>query len=233
MTLVLVVLGWGLAALLALALVGARRRIELAARAEHELRGPLTAIAVGLEALGREPGAGRATLDALDAQLDRVRVGLADLEAARRGRRAGCVASPVALEPLVRAAGRAFGALAARRGGGVEIDWRAGAATVRADRGRVSQALSNLLANAVEHGGGNVRVRALSARGAVRIEVSDSGRGWQEARRPSDRRAKRSDGRERGLAIAARAVEDSGGSLSIRSGEGGSTVALELPLAEA
>lgn len=232
MSAALAVCGWSLAAVLALALVEARRRIELGAKAEHELRGPLAAILLGVESLAPGAAARAPTLAALEVQLERVQTGLADLQAARRGRRSAAGSAPVALEPLVRAAGLGLRAGPPLRGRGVEVDWRAGAATVMADRGRVSQALGNLVDNAAEHGGGHVRLRAVRAARAVRIEVSDSGPGFPALARSFVRWRRRSDGRGRGLRIAARAVEDSGGSLSIQSSEGGATVAVELPLAE-
>lgn len=220
MTALLAVLGWALAAAAAVALVRTLRRLELAARAEHELRGPLAAIALGLRALQREGGGSPAeAVAAIEAQLERVRIALADLEAARHGRRAPAVTAPVVLEPLVRATGAGYAPLARRGGGRLEVDWRAGAATVRADRGRLSQVLGNLLANAVEHGGAHIRLRGVALDDRVRIEVNDSDAAFD-------------DGRGRGLAIAARAVEDAGGSLSIEGGERGATVAFDLPLAE-
>ena len=219
--------GWPAALVVIVLLARARRRLELVAQAEHELRGPLAAIALGVEALGRGREAGRqraATSASLEAQLDRVRAGLADLGAARRGRRADRSPEAVALEPAVRAASGGFGLLAARAGGTVRIDWRAGAAIVSTDRCRLAQALGNVLANAVEHGGGDVRLRGLPVAGGVRIEIEDRGPGFH-ARAPAE-------GRGRGLAIAARAVEDAGGALSVSTRERGATVALELPLAE-
>ena len=95
---------------------------------------------------------------------------------------------------------------------------------VRADRGRLAQALGNLLANAVEHGGGHVRLRGVAVDGGVRVEVEDRGPGF-DARLPAG-------GRGRGLSIATRAVEDAGGSMSVASRERGVTVAFELPLSE-
>ena len=56
---------------------------------------------------------------------------------------------------------------------------------VRADRLRIAQALANLVANAVEHGGGEVRVRARAVDGRARIEVTDGGPGLPAPRRRS------------------------------------------------
>lgn len=185
--------GWPVALVVSVLLARVRRRLELVARAEHELRGPLTVIALGVEALGRERDAGQqraATSASLEAQLDRARAEIGESGA----------------------------------GGTVRVDWRVGAATVRTDRGRLAQALGNVLANAVEHGGGDVRLRGLPVAGGVRIEIEDRGPGFH-ARASAD-------GRGRGLAIAARAIEDAGGALSVSTRERGATVALELPLAE-
>ena len=77
----------------------------------------------------------------------------------------------------------------------MRLRWDAGPAVVRADRGRLAQAFSNLLANAVEHGTG-------------RVEVRGSRAGVAGARRDVQRRGSR---RGRGLGIAARAVEEAGG----------------------
>ena len=53
----------------------------------------------------------------------------------------------------------------------------AGGAAVRGDRARLAQACENLLANAIEHGGGTVELRARADAGRVRIEVRDDGPG--------------------------------------------------------
>ena len=60
-------------------------RSEQIARAEHELRGAATALALVCEALRRDPAASHHAA-VIDAQLDRLRGGLSDL-AAGRGRR--------------------------------------------------------------------------------------------------------------------------------------------------
>ena len=200
--------GWLLAAALILACLRLRRRLELVATAEHELRGPVTTIGLATAALSREPGGARRAL-ALECELERMRIGLEDLAAARSGRRAPSRPVALSLERVLR------GAAAGRRAAGrpMRFRWDAGPVVVRADRRRLAQAFSNLLANAVEHGSGKVEVHGTRAGERVRVEVRDEGP------------------RGRGLGIAGRAVEEAGGVLEIERGEHGTTVAVELPTA--
>jgi signal transduction histidine kinase len=189
---VIVVLG------LARRVVADHQRMQLIAEAEHELRGPLQALAL--------------TADAhLEPDLDRARIALADLSAARSGRRAGADAEPVRLDRLVWRAATASDLAARRAGGGVHLDWAAGPVTVHANRGRLAQALGNLLANAIEHGGGQIRVSGRRTKRGIRIEVRDSGRGH-------------------GLTIAAKAVRESGGTVTAAKAGSGTAVAIELPM---
>jgi signal transduction histidine kinase len=220
----LAILGW--AACLAAALVVARlrRRLELVARAEHELRGPLTAFALGLDAARGTP-AGRRLAVVLEAELARARAGLADLEAARRGKRAASVVEPVRADRLLRSSAAAWD----RAGGGrrVRVRSSAGGAIVRADRSRLAQALGNVMANAVEHGEGDVSVVASRDFGRLRIEVTNAtrpgGRGGGDGGGPGRERG-------RGLDIAAEAAEDAGGHLSTAVGPRRATAILDLPL---
>jgi signal transduction histidine kinase len=197
MTATLIVL---LIAVLGLArrVVADHQRMRLIAEAEHELRGPLQVIALGADAN-------------LQPELERARIALADLSAARSGRRADGGTERVRLDRLVWRAATASDLVARRAGGGVHLDWSAGPVTVMANRGRLAQALGNLLANAVEHGGGQVRVTGRRTKRGIRVEVRDSGRGH-------------------GLTIAAKAVRDSGGRLSVAKADTGTAVAIELPL---
>src|SRR4051794_41808229 len=113
MSAVVALSGWGVALGL---LAVMRRRLELVARAEHELRGPVTVLGLAAERLGPREAA------ALDVELHRLRSGLADLAAARRGRRASARPAHVGLETAAR------GALALGvRGRRAVVDWRAGA----------------------------------------------------------------------------------------------------------
>ena len=197
MTAVIVVL---LIALIALGrrVVADAARLRLVAEAEHELRNPLQVLAL---AAGPE----------LTPELERARIALADLAAARAGRRADPDLETVRLDRLVWRAATASDLAARRVGGGVHLDWSAGPIAVRANRGRISQALTNLLANAVEHGGGQVCVVGRRTRDGVRIEVRDSGRGH-------------------GLTVAAKAVRDAGGELTAGRAGAGTAVAFELPV---
>jgi signal transduction histidine kinase len=227
----LVGVGWLIAALLGLGCLELRRRLELVARAEHELRGPLTAVVLGIEALvagAHRPGPPRSsTVDraaALEAEVGRLRLSLADLQAARRGRRATRRCGAVSLEEAVRASTASWEGPARRAGRQLALDWRAGSVTLHADRDRVSQVLGNVLANALEHGEGPVRVRGRTTPSGVRVEVADEGPGFAATPRPA-RRA----GRGRGLAVAQQAAREAGGDLRVESDERGATVALELP----
>jgi signal transduction histidine kinase len=187
-----------------------RRRLWLVARAEHELRGPLTAIALGLEATAwMDP-----RLQGLLEEVARARAGLVDLEAARTGRAREPRADVVRLDRVVWRAVTGWDLTARRAGGGVHLDWAAGPVSVRADRGRLAQTFGNLLANAVEHGGGKVRVTGRRTGRGVLIEIRDSGRGH-------------------GFGIASHAVREAGGTLKAGRAGAGTAVAVELPIADA
>ena len=186
---------------LAVVVLRLRRRLELVARAEHELRGPLTAFSLGLDA-ARGSAAGRRLALVLDAELARARAGLADLAAARRGRRAAAEPSLLEVDGLMRSSAAAWGA---------KVRAGAGPALVRADRSRVASVLGNVLSNAAEHGAGEVSVEARRLPDRVRIEVTNAVRG-------------------RGLDIAAAAAADAGGTLATEVGIRRAKATLDLPL---
>jgi signal transduction histidine kinase len=197
-----------------------RRRLELVARAEHELRGPATALALACERMRRDPAAARHA-EVLDAQLERLRAGLADLGAARQGRRPTLrPVSHVELAPFVRAALEPWRA-ALRR---CSLDWGAGPATALTDRGRLAQAVGNLLANSAEHGTGELHLRARRIPGGVRLEFRN--RNQRLVRKPV---AGDGAARGNGLAIASQAARDLGGRLLVDVQEAGTVAVLELP----
>jgi signal transduction histidine kinase len=212
------VAGWLAAAALAAVAVRLRRRLALVADVEHELRGPLTAIELGM---GRLPG-GAGLRDVLASELARARAALDDLTAVRSGRRAGAAVPslPVPLQALVASCARSWSP--PDRTCAVLVDWRAGPATIQADPGRVSQALGNLVSNAVEHGTGPVRIRVWRIGEAVRIEVLNRPRLAAVS-------GPREGARGRGLRIAARAARDAGGTLSVAGRPGRVAAVLDLP----
>jgi signal transduction histidine kinase len=214
--------GWIAAAALALVVVRLRRRLELVARAEHELRGPLTAFSLALDA-ARGTVAGRRLAMVLDAELARARAGLADLSAARRGQRAAPVREPVRVDLLLRSSAAAWEPAAARLGGRrVRVRSTAGLAVVAGDRSRIAQALGNVMANAVEHGAGDVSVVARREADRLRIEVTNATLSGETVAPGPDR--------GRGLDIAADAAADTGGTLTTAVGRRRAVAVLDLPL---
>jgi signal transduction histidine kinase len=171
---------------------------------------------------GPAPGRGRGEgAAAVDLELRRAALALDDLAGGARGRRREAVdvgrliadASP---------AWRALGVLTVEPSGG----------RVVGDPLRLAQACANLVANAIEHGGGRAHVRAYTAGGHVRVEVSDDGPGLP-APVPAlvaAARGRRSH-RGHGLAIAAAIARSHGGRLTSAPCARGARMVLELPAA--
>ncbi len=95
---------------------------------------------------------------------------------------------------------------------------------------RLAQACANLVANAAEHGGGQVRIRVRAGGEHVRIEVSDDGPGLPQPVAALTASARgRSGRRGHGLAVAAAIAEHHGGRLSAAPARTGARILLELP----
>jgi signal transduction histidine kinase len=171
---------------------------ELVARAEHELRGAAAALALACEALRRDPAAGEQAA-VIDAQLDRLRAGLEDLEAARGGGAIREDSERVELAALTRAAAKPWA---------TSFEWEGGPAPANLDRRRFAKALGNVLANAAKHGSGDVRVTGRAHEGGIRLQVRNRGRG---------------------LTIASEAAEELGGSLSFEIVDDTAVATLDLP----
>jgi signal transduction histidine kinase len=195
---------FAVAAALALRVIALRRRLDLVARAEHEIRGPTAALLLAVERMRREP-AGRRHARALELQLARLRAALADLSAARRGRLATDRPARLAMDRLLTGAAGA-----------------APAPAVEADPGRVAQALGNVLDNAAEHGEGPVSLEARRLGRALQVVVSNAA----PDAAPTPRRR-----RGRGLRIARDAARRAGGRLEVVRDGDRVSARLELPLA--
>ncbi len=230
MSSVVAVLAWALGAS-ALHLRG-RRQLALAARAGHEVRGPLCTARLALDGLERS-----ARVEAIGLELQRAALALDDLS----GRRRETVAL-VDVGRLLTDASHAWRALAEAHGATLEVE--PGTARVRGDRLRLAQACGNLVANAVEHGCARdddavagrrgaprvVQVRSSAVAGRVLVEVRDFGPGLP-APLPvlvAAARGRRSP-RGHGLAIAAAVAERHGGRLASFPVERGARLVLDLP----
>ncbi len=219
--------GWIVAfATAALARVRLTARAEAVADACHELRGPLTSARLGLDLAARVGGLSSDQVRALELELERATLALEDFrgESHRRNEFVDV------RELLVRSVEAWRPAAAA----GLHFQWRGDRAWVIGDRLRLAQATGNLLANAIEHGGGRVEVVARFRDGVVRIEVLDDGRGLPapvaELIGRRGRAGKRvPHGRGRGLSIVSGIAAAHGGRLSAAPAAGGARVVLTLP----
>jgi signal transduction histidine kinase len=195
----------------------ARRRAALNG-ALHELRRPLQTLALAPPSEGRPSGPGptELALAALD-----------DLDREINGSPRSLARRPVACRALVESAVERWRGPAAQARRSLELRWRAGAALVMADPYRVAQALDNLLANAIEHGGLRVWIETAISGGSVRISVSNAA-----PRAPDSGRRRRRPGRGHGLRMVAAIAADHGGRFAVRRSGATWAATLELPLAE-
>jgi signal transduction histidine kinase len=232
LTLAQVAAGWPLAA--SLAALGARgvyagRRRSALNECLHELRRPLQALALAGPAAGRPESVEsclRMAAQALE-RLDREINGEADEVAA----------APVGLESLARSALARQRARAELAGGSLEIRWRAAGATVVGDRRRLAQALDNLIANAIEHGGSSVVVEGRREGEELLLAVVDSGgrEGGTSRRRGSAGLISRLRGRRRhghGLRLVRRIAGEHGGEFRLNRSERRTEAVLRLPLSQ-
>lgn len=231
------IVSWLLVAALGAFLFRAHLRLVLVARASHELRGPLTAVHLGLHGLSGEP----ARLAAIELELRRAGLALEDLAAARRGGHGRTGAERVDLAALVAEYEPAWHALVTAHGRTLRVEppvvvlpFATGGgdmsepAAVLADPLRLAQACANLVTNAAEHGHGEVRVRVRATSDTVAIDVSDAGPGLPAPLAVMTAAARLRHGRRgHGLAIAASIASHHGGRLTAD----GACLSIELPAA--
>jgi signal transduction histidine kinase len=225
-----VVAGWPLTATLALVLGAERfragRRRSALNRAMHELRRPLQALAL------TAPPA----LPAGPAPLDLAIAALEDLDREINGGPGGEIGwRPVSARELAGAAVGRWRARASMSGGSIQLRWEAGETVVLADAARLSQALDNLILNALEHGGPEIRVEGRAGAGRLRLVVADDGVAARPPRPDSPGAViARLTGRRRrgrGLEVVRETVSAHGGRFMLRRSEGSSSAVLDLPLA--
>jgi signal transduction histidine kinase len=232
----------GAGATLAAAVRDGRRRTVLNERL-HELRRPLQALALMAPRRGM-PGA--PVWD--DGPVEMAAAALAALEREINGEPADGPTAVVALRPLLEAARRRWRRQAAMSGARLALRWDADEAAVEGNRLELAAALDNLIANALEHGGGSIELAADLAGDRICLAVIDSGSGagrrarerdatlkGRAARRRRDSRPfRRLTGRARhghGLRLVRRTAARHGGTFALHKGERGTSAVLELPLA--
>jgi signal transduction histidine kinase len=211
-----------LAALLGAVLLEARRArrdlCERAARVAHEVRQPLSAAQLALHGAARRGEVAPTLVAALELELRRAARALEDAGAAQP--------DDVDLHALLSCQVRTWRDVATAHGASLVLEAGPGTLVVHADAVRLAQATGNVVANAIEHGGGHIVVSTRRVGDRVRVEVADGGPGLpasvaEIARRPRAGRGNRG----RGLAIASTVLAHCGGRLAALP----SGVAIDLP----
>lgn len=203
---------------------------EAAVRAGHELRGPLTAARLGVQLGARTGEISSARLRAIDVELGRATAALEDLDVLKGHARPERARTEVDICRLLEESAEAAWASALAHGTRIECKWLGRSAAAWGVRDRLGQAIGNLIANAIEHGSGVVRVRGQLDDSMIRIEVADEGPGLPLPVAELARRARRGNGSHgRGLAISATVAADHGGRLAAAPSIRGARLVLELP----
>jgi signal transduction histidine kinase len=213
---------------------------EMARQISHEIKNPLTPMKLSISLVERARREGSPDFDAIlkrsvetiDRQVESLRRIASDFRAfagAPVRRR-----EPVSVKSLLEQAASLYTATAADRR--ITIARDAGGEEVTGDPEELVRAVVNLLDNAVQAApeGSDIRLQARSVDGVVRISVHDDGPGV-----PPDVRSKlftpyfstRTQGTGLGLAIVRRIAEDHGGRAFLDESEPGTTMVVELPLA--
>jgi signal transduction histidine kinase len=209
--------------------------------AGHELRTPITIIQGHLDLLASGAAQKEDVLPIVTDELDRMSRLVEDLLLLAKARRPNFLY--LRHEDLDELTEELFGKASPI----ADRDWRlerVGVGRILVDRQRITQAVMNLLRNAVEHTNPGDRIALGSAigDGIARVWVSDSGPGVPAAERDRiferfarghDADARRKEGAGLGLAIATAVAEAHGGRITLESREGeGATFAIVIPLGE-
>ncbi|MDX6583275.1 MAG: hypothetical protein QOI10_2459 [Solirubrobacterales bacterium] len=210
--------------------------------ASHELRTPLALHRIELELALLHADGEEELRDAIGSateEIDRLIQLAEDLLVVARSEngKVEIAAAPFPVEDVLAAMTTRFAARAERAGTTVSYERPPDGRMVEADRSRVEQALTNMVENALRHGGGPVHLRAQQNGDLVEFHVTDEGPGIPDdfIDRAFERFSRADMGRERGgtglgLAIVDSIARAHGGAAHVRNRpEGGVDVWIELP----
>jgi signal transduction histidine kinase len=193
---------------------------ERAARVAHEVRGPLSAAHLALHGAARRGEIGPLLVAALELELRRAALALEDPSAA--------CPQDVDLHALLSVQLRTWRDVAEVHDKTLTLEAGPGTALVHADALRLVQALSNVIANAIEHGGEQIVIRTARIGERIRVEVTDGGSGLPASVAELARRPRAGRGvRGRGLAITRAVLAHCGGRIFALPTAPG--VAIDLP----
>ncbi|MGB0872191.1 MAG: ATP-binding protein [Solirubrobacterales bacterium] len=234
----------GSIAVVAVVLAARRRRSELA-RELHELRGALTGARLAVDLMPVLGLHREAVCQAASEELERsyhslgefedllharlVAVGAADR---RDGLGGGLIGrrSRFDVLPELERLELLWTETTRREGRRFELDWRGPVEGVVAGgpKRRFTEVMTNLLANALAHGEGDIRVLARMRSDSLRIEVHDEGPGL---RLPISAMARRRRGGRHGhgLRIAMRAAKRLGGGITSAPASSGAVIVFTFP----
>ena len=216
-----------------------RVRRDLMADVAHELRTPLTVIQGKLE--GLIDGVYPRDADQLQQLFEETRVLSRLVEDLRtlalsEGGALRLQREPTDLVALSREVAAAFAAEALSRGIALTVDASNDVESVEVDPVRIREVIANLVSNALRHTpeGGRITIRVGSERGAMAVEVRDTGSGMSadDLAHAFDRfyKGPNSRGSGLGLTIARNLVTAHGGAIRASSDPGqGTTFTVTLP----
>jgi signal transduction histidine kinase len=207
--------------------------------AGHDLRQPLQVLALSLDRLRDRPDRAAALAMVMEAALGHLTLGLDRLAHAAAVPPEAVTPPPavrVCLSDMLDGVAHRWAPLAAAKG--LQLKIYGGDLAVASDPALLGSALDNLVGNAVKYtDAGRVVVAARRRNGGVRLEVVDTGPGFDQSRfeilfEPYRQGDPAAEGLGLGLAIVAQVTRLLGHRLEVRSKTGcGSCFAIEAPLA--
>jgi signal transduction histidine kinase len=202
----------------------------------HEIRNPLNGIRLSMQLLAKRLKRGSVQPEDLGlviTEVDRMDALLNDLLAFKEKRQV--VLAEQNLLPIIEKCVHLVQAQEGTKKIRVHVEPEDAALRARIDSQRLTQALVNLLLNAVEatEQYGDVEVTVHAENGAIAIEVHDSGPGLTEEQQKHLFEAfytTKPDGTGLGLAVSREFVEEMGGKLTYKNSSPGATFVVELPV---